>query len=73
MTSLAVGSPVTVEASPGVVQVLARVTAPGLAACVQRLTDDRVCSCPIQRSSTGDLAGGVRAHYKTVHPERGIL
>ena len=30
------------------------------------------CACPIQRTSSGDLRAGVRAHYKTVHPERKI-
>lgn len=73
MTSLAIGSQITAESPVGVVRVLAQVTAPGIATCTYRITDERVCSCPIQRNSGGDLAGGVRAHYKTVHPEKGIL
>lgn len=30
------------------------------------------CPTTLQRSPNGDLADGVRAHYKTVHPERRI-
>lgn len=26
------------------------------------------CSCPIQRTHDGDLADGLAAHYRTVHP-----
>lgn len=29
-----------------------------------------LCRTDLQRTSTGDLVDGVRAHYKTVHPER---
>lgn len=28
------------------------------------------CATPVQRTPTGDLAAGVRAHVKTVHPEK---
>lgn len=43
-------------------------------------TDPELCgkaqctSCPtqIQRTADGDLADGVRAHYRTVHPERRV-
>lgn len=30
------------------------------------------CGVELQRTSSGDLADGVRAHYRTVHPERKI-
>lgn len=30
------------------------------------------CNAPLQRTSTGNLADGVVAHYQTVHPEKGI-
>lgn len=30
------------------------------------------CPVHIQRTSSGDLRDGVRAHYKAVHPERKI-
>lgn len=33
---------------------------------------NRTCGTPLQRSSDGDLTDGVRAHYKTVHPDRRI-
>ncbi|MDQ6524298.1 hypothetical protein RB608_11835 [Nocardioides sp. LHD-245] len=69
---LAVGSHITVEQPVGVVRVLATVTAPGFAACTHHLTKERRCGTPIQRTTTGDLADGVRAHYKQVHPERRI-
>lgn len=29
-----------------------------------------LCNTDLQRTSTGELIDGVRAHYKTVHPER---
>lgn len=50
---------------------------PGLVRCTAvldytRRGDEIACRCLIQRTSTGDLADGVRAHYKTVHPERKI-
>lgn len=47
--------------------VLATVTQPGIAVCVQPH-----CSCPIQRLASGTLRDGVRAHYKAVHPEKGV-
>lgn len=66
--SYAVGDHVTAVAQPsGLTRVLAKVTAPGLAQC---LHPD--CSTPIQRLNGGDLADGVRAHYRTVHPARGV-
>lgn len=73
--SLAVGSHITVEQPAGVVRVLATVTAPGIATCTHRTAHAsgfHVCNCPIQRSSSGDLADGVRLHYRQVHPERGV-
>jgi hypothetical protein len=67
MSSLAVGTPITTEEPVGVVRVLARVVSPGFAACaVER------CPVHIQRTLHGDLADGVRAHYKAAHPERKI-
>jgi hypothetical protein len=33
---------------------------------------DRTCGTPIQRTPSGDLLDGVRAHYRTVHPGRKI-
>lgn len=73
---LAVGSHITAEQPVGVVRVLATVTAPGLAMCTHRTTKrgggEHVCGTPLQRTSQGDLADGVRAHYRTVHPERRI-
>lgn len=30
------------------------------------------CPVSIQRAAEGDLPAGVRLHYKTVHPEKGI-
>lgn len=75
----AVGSHITAEQPVGVVRVLATVTAPGLAMCTHRTKKaqtsgggEHVCGTPIQRTSKGDLADGVRAHYRTVHPERRI-
>ncbi len=32
----------------------------------------RGCPTALQRSADGDLLDGVRAHYRTVHPERRI-
>lgn len=29
-----------------------------------------LCKCPLQRTTTGDLADGIRAHFKTVHPDK---
>jgi hypothetical protein len=68
--SYAVGDVVSGR-SYGTLVALAKVTAPGLAMCSY---DSRTwrCPTPIQRTSKGDLADGVRAHYKTVHPERGV-
>lgn len=75
MTSLAVGTPITAESRtdgrPGVVHVLARVVSPGLAQCAYESGTWR-CPVHIQRTAKGDLADGVRAHYKAVHPERRI-
>ena len=32
----------------------------------------RGCPVAIQRTVDGDLVAGVRAHYRTVHPERRV-
>lgn len=29
-----------------------------------------LCGCPVQRTAQGNLADGLRAHFKTVHPGR---
>lgn len=31
------------------------------------------CGCPIQRSSTGTVLDGLRAHFSYVHPERALI
>lgn len=28
------------------------------------------CGCPVQRTAQGNLVDGLRAHYKTVHPDK---
>lgn len=56
---------------------LAEVVSPGEASClavivgaVRGRRQEMRCPVRIQRSWDGDLADGVRAHYKTVHPEK---
>lgn len=60
-----VGDEIQSQTSLGVALTLARVTSRGFAQCTH-------CPVSIQRTSKGDLADGVRAHYKTVHPDRSL-
>lgn len=56
---------VVVTRPSGTQVTLAVIVAPGEAQC-------SACAVKLQRSTDGTLTDGVRAHYKTVHPERGI-
>lgn len=53
---------------------LAEVTGRGEAVCLARLGDlpgrPFLCRTHLQRTYEGSLDDGVRAHYKTVHPEK---
>lgn len=67
MSAYVPGQDVTAKTTFGVELVLARVTGTGVALCLEPH-----CGCPVQRRSSGDLRDGVRAHYRTVHPEKGV-
>lgn len=62
----------------GVRSVLAQVQTEGssVAMCLHpvpsKANHNRTCGTPLQRSADGDLADGVRLHYKAVHPDRSI-
>lgn len=62
---------VTVVDEHGEHQVLAAITDPSERPRTAKCSS-RGCPVEIQPTATGDLADGVRAHYRTVHPERGI-
>lgn len=64
-TRYEVGDEIQGHTAGGIAITLARVVSPGTAQCTQP-----GCPTSIQRTSKGDLPDGVRAHYKTVHPER---